>query len=223
LSGLGTASIQALTASQITWLKTDQIQTLTSVQIKALTATNEAIEGHAALLETRLNKAYEGAEADAKTFLLAIGGDVKATVDKLASVGDEVPPKLEKAVTAATREWGCTVVDFSASSEVGIADSSKGRYVFFVEFERAPKDGAAFIDAVDRSLCAQNRVYREHRAGDVAILAPELCVLGRGGTRRFMDALLQSSVQNKFPHIVDESRSKVLRTMAAEAATRGNQ
>jgi hypothetical protein len=86
--------------------------------------------------------------------------------------------------------------------------------VFFVEFERAPKDLGAFAGEIDRELCVQNRVYREHRAHDVAIMAPKVVPLGRGATQRFMEALGHTSVQNKFPRIVDDRRREILRRLA---------
>lgn len=82
--------------------------------------------------------------------------------------------EIERSFTAACQEFSCSLVDYAASSEVGVDDSGKGRYVFFAEFEREPKDLSAFTQAVDRELCNQNRVYREHRAGNVAILAPRM-------------------------------------------------
>jgi hypothetical protein len=122
--------------------------------------------------------------------------------------------ELERAVAAATAAQPCTLVDFSASSEVGIDGSAKGRYVFFIEFDRPPADLASFTAALDRELCAQNRVYREHRAKEVAILPPVVVPLQRGATRTFMQTLGQNSVQQKFPRIVDETRRDMLRSLA---------
>ena len=129
--------------------------------------------------------------------------------------------ELENAVASASSSAACTLVDFAAGPDVGVGGSAKGRYSVFVEFERAPADLAAFAAALDRGLCEQNRVYREHRRSDVAILAPEVIPLPRGSTRRFMEALGQTSVQNKFPHIIDERRGHILRSLATGSETRG--
>jgi hypothetical protein len=123
--------------------------------------------------------------------------------------------EIERAVTGASAQHPCTIVDFAASAEVGIGTTSKGRYVFFMEFEREPGDLAAFAAAVDRRLCGENRVYREHRENDVAILAPRVVPLARGATRKFMEALGQTSVQQKFPRIVDERRVSLLSSFAS--------
>jgi GH3 auxin-responsive promoter len=122
--------------------------------------------------------------------------------------------EIERAVASATHAAPCAIVDYSAAAEVGTAATGKGRYLFFVEFERSPADLDAFEAAIDRELCVQNRVYREHRNHDVAILAPKVVPLARGATARFMEALGHTSVQNKFPRIVDDRRRDLLRRFA---------
>lgn len=122
--------------------------------------------------------------------------------------------EVESAVTAAAEAQACTMVDYTAASEVGVNGSGKGRYLLFAEFAHEPQDLAAFARALDSELCKQNRVYREHRREDVAILPPSVVPLARGATRAFMEALGQTSVQNKFPRILDEARRDVLRKFA---------
>ena len=68
----------------------------------------------------------------------------------------------------------------------------------------------AFADAFDRGLCDQNRVYREHRQGEVALLAPVVVPLASGGARRFLEQITGGNVQGKFPRIVDETKKKLL-------------
>lgn len=120
--------------------------------------------------------------------------------------------EIERAVTEAGRKEPSTVVDFAASSEVGVGGTAKGRYLLFVEFEKAPASLQAFSEAFDRELCAQNRVYREHRAKDVAILAPVVFPLPQGATQRFMHELGLNGFQNKFPRIIGDDRQKLLRS-----------
>jgi hypothetical protein len=124
--------------------------------------------------------------------------------------------EIERAVSDATSATACSSLEFAAGPEVGVGGTAKGRYVIFVEFERPPTEIAAFAQVLDRSLCEQNRVYREHRHAEVAILAPEIVPLQRGASRRFMEMLGQTSVQQKFPRILDEQRGRLLRSLAAE-------
>ena len=119
--------------------------------------------------------------------------------------------EIERAVREASSAQRCTIVDFGAAADVGVNASALGRYVFLVEFETDPEDLEGFARVVDRELCTQNRVYREHRAKDVAILPPQVIPLAKGATRKFMEALGQHSVQQKYPRILDDRRRDLLR------------
>src|SRR5690606_20096803 len=99
--------------------------------------------------------------------------------------------EIERAVAHAARLARCTTVDFAASSEVGVGGTAKGRYLLFVELEEPPGDLDRFAEAFDDALRDQNRVYREHRANDVAILPPLVLPLSPGATKRFMQQLGQ--------------------------------
>lgn len=120
--------------------------------------------------------------------------------------------EIERAVAHAARVTRCTSVDFAASCEVGVDGTAKGRYLLFVEFETQPTDLDAFGEAFDEELCAQNRVYAEHRARNVAILPPLVLPLSPGATKRFMQELGQTSFQQKFPRILEPERSELLRS-----------
>jgi hypothetical protein len=122
--------------------------------------------------------------------------------------------EIERAVAGAETDVPCTIVDFCASSEVGVESTGKGRYILFVEFDRDPSDQRAFVEAFDRRLITINRIYREHRDKNVAILPPVLVPLAKGASERFMEALGRTSVQNKFPRIIDEQKRDVLKAFA---------
>ena len=119
--------------------------------------------------------------------------------------------EIERAVAHAARVASCTSVDFVASSEVGVDGTAKGRYLLFIEFEKEPASLDAFAAAFDQELCVLNRVYREHRMSNVAILPPRVLPLTSGATKRFMQAAGQSSLQQKFPRIVGSEKAELLR------------
>jgi len=96
----------------------------------------------------------------------------------------------------------CQTIDFGCSAEVG----AKFRYVLFVEFSKRPSDLDAFAKAFDEGMCAQNRVYREHRNGDVALLSPKVVALRQGGAKRYLEEVTKGNVQGKFPRIIDPTR-----------------
>jgi hypothetical protein len=120
--------------------------------------------------------------------------------------------EIERAVADAVRDVRCTTVDFGAAADVGVDGTAKSRYLLFVEFHEggAPSDLEAFATAFDRGLCGQNRVYREHRSGDVAILAPRVVALRAGGARRFLEEVTRGNVQGKFPRIIDDTKKALL-------------
>lgn len=122
--------------------------------------------------------------------------------------------EIERAVAHAARVTGATCVDFAAAPETGVDGTAKGRYLLLVELATPPSDLGAFARAFDDELCAQNRVYREHRAKDVAIVAPLVVPLAPGATQRFVRELGPSSLQQKFPRILDPERSARLRRHA---------
>jgi hypothetical protein len=123
--------------------------------------------------------------------------------------------EIERAVAAAIATEPCEIVEFAASTEVGVDETAKGRYLLFVEFGRDPGSLERFESAFDAGLRSQNRVYREHRNQDVAILPPRVLRLSRGASQRFLKEMGATSVQQKFPRIVDERRRELLRALVS--------
>jgi hypothetical protein len=120
--------------------------------------------------------------------------------------------EIEQAVAHAVRKHPCMTKDFGAAADIGAVAGAKSRYVLYVEFEEgaAPNDLAAFAAAFDEGMCAANRVYREHRSGDVALLPPKVVPLPKGVARAFMADVTRGNVQGKFPRILDEGRKAKL-------------
>jgi hypothetical protein len=129
--------------------------------------------------------------------------------------------EIEHAVAHAAKACACTTLDFGAAADVGVDGSAKSRYALFVEFRQgdAPSDLTAFAAAFDAGLCDQNRVYREHRRSEVALLPPIVVPLARGGARRFLETVTRGNVQGKFPRIVDDTKKQLLWEQAASPQT----
>ncbi len=125
--------------------------------------------------------------------------------------------EVQNAFDAALHVAPSTVIDYGVGADIGVDGEAKSRYVVFAEFsgDRRPASPEAFIDAFDDGLCHENRVYREHRQNDTAILAPELVMLPTGSVKRFMEEAGSGSVQTKFPRILDDRRKQILRGYAA--------
>lgn len=114
--------------------------------------------------------------------------------------------EIEKAVSKAQAEVPCSITEYCVGPDVGVDASSKGRYLFFFEFTEKPSNVEEFLSVIDSELAMQNRVYREHRDNDVAILPPVLKILKSGSAPRIMQELGFKSVQNKFPRILDDKK-----------------
>ncbi len=124
--------------------------------------------------------------------------------------------EIERAVAYAIAKCPSHTVDFGASGDVGAGGTAKSRYALWVEFAEGqePANMEAFATAFDEGLCQENRVYREHRIGDVAIMPPRVVCLVKGGARRFMDEVTRGNVQGKFPRIIDDARKAKLAAYA---------
>jgi hypothetical protein len=120
--------------------------------------------------------------------------------------------EIERAVARAVVCVPCRTIEFGAAADVGVDGTAKARYVLFVEFDAGaePESLRALATAFDEGLCAENRVYREHRMNDVAILPPRVVPLVRGGAKRFLDESTGGNVQGKFPRILDDARKSKL-------------
>ena len=99
-------------------------------------------------------------------------------------------------------------VDFGCAADVGVDGTAKARYALFVEFREghAPANLDAFTAAFDEGMCKENRVYREHRVGEVAILPPRVLTFRPGGAKAFLAHITSGNVQGKFPRILNDAR-----------------
>jgi hypothetical protein len=123
--------------------------------------------------------------------------------------------EIQRAVEHALSRYPGTTVDYGCGADVGVNGTAKSRYVLFVEFEGQSPDMRGFATAFDEGMRRENRVYREHRDNEVGILAPEAVALPAGSVKRFMKDIGNTSVQSKFPRILDDDRKTLLRSYVA--------
>jgi hypothetical protein len=123
--------------------------------------------------------------------------------------------EVERAVASAIEKIGTTLVDFGAAGIVH--EHAPPMYMIFAE-PTGPVDEMRLIKALDEGLCEQNRVYREHRQGSVAIGAPRLVVLPPGTAARFLKGSTGGNVQGKFPRILNRTRAETLWSMVQPGA-----
>lgn len=129
--------------------------------------------------------------------------------------------QIENAVRAAATEHDACLVEYTVTAE-NVAAGAVGRYVIFAELERPPADLAAFARSIDEALARENWLYTIHRARDVALAAPVLIPLVRGGAHRFARAIGRAGAQQKFPRIVQPSSREegILRSLVADGRLR---
>lgn len=124
--------------------------------------------------------------------------------------------EIEESMTQALVKTGLPApVDYAAGSEVGVRGSSRSRYVLFAEFPDAAQVSATQLSvAFDRALQSRNRVYREHRHDDAAILPPRLVLLRQGAVEEFMRSRRKNNVQAKFPRVLSDRDQVALESCA---------
>lgn len=108
--------------------------------------------------------------------------------------------QMEDAVVAAAAAIGAAIDDYT----VGIRLDGRPRHVVVVEFPLPPPpaDLAAFAQRFDATLQAGSLDYRERRAADVGLLAPELVAVPPGFFAAWMKRRGRLGGQNKVPRVL---------------------
>ena len=128
--------------------------------------------------------------------------------------------EIERAVAHAIAKASRAARSTSAPrADVGVDGTAKSRYLLFVEFQ----EGAARATSTPspprstRACAQQNRVYREHRTGEVALLAPRVVPLVARRRRAFLDEVTRGNVQGKFPRIIDDTKEEAARRASSRS------
>jgi hypothetical protein len=122
----------------------------------------------------------------------------------LSAFGEHViSEEAEAAVTAAAKASGTVVVDFHVGPLFPVTPDCPGRHRWFVEFAETihPDELARFAQELDADLGRRNEDYRAHRAGDLAMIAPEVCPVPHGGFAEWMRSRGRLGGQNKVPRM----------------------
>jgi len=94
-----------------------------------------------------------------------------------------------------------TVVDFHVGPVFPDTPGAAGRHRYLVEFAQPPADMQAFAQRLDETLGRLNEDYAAHRAGDLTMLAPEVCMVQRGGFAQWMRSRGKLGGQHKLPRM----------------------
>jgi hypothetical protein len=120
----------------------------------------------------------------------------------LSAFGEHlISEEVERAVAAAATATGCAAVDFHVGPVFSANPGQPGRHRYLVEFAGAPPDLARFAAELDAALCRVNEDYAAHRQGDLAMLAPEVVPVRKGGFAEWMRAQGKLGGQHKVPRM----------------------
>jgi hypothetical protein len=127
----------------------------------------------------------------------------------LSAFGEHViAEQIEQAVRAGANTIGAAVNDYCAG--VVFPESEKvGKHLYVVEFADGIPDRACldtFARSLDEALSASNADYREHRAGDFGLQAPQLQAVAPGTFAAWMKRRGRLGGQHKVPRIVNDAK-----------------
>jgi hypothetical protein len=131
------------------------------------------------------------------------------TCSFLSAFGEHViGAEVESAVAAAARATGLAIIDFHVGPLFPTTPDLPGRHRWFVEFAETicPHILAHFARELDAALGRLNEDYLAHRAGDLAMLAPQVCPVPRGGFADWMRSRGRLGGQNKVPRLDNSGR-----------------
>jgi hypothetical protein len=120
----------------------------------------------------------------------------------LSAFGEHlISEEVERAVAAAAAATGAAVVDFHVGPVFPEAPGAPGRHRFLIEFAEMPNDATRFTAELDAALCRLNEDYEAHRVGDLAMLAPDVVPVRRGGFADWMRSRGKLGGQHKVPRM----------------------
>jgi hypothetical protein len=120
----------------------------------------------------------------------------------LSAFGEHlISEEIERGVTAAAEATAAAVVDFHVGPVFASSHGKPGRHRYWVEFARQPNDLERFAAELDGALCRLNQDYEAHRRRDLAMLAPEVRVVRRGGFADWMRSVGKLGGQHKVPRM----------------------
>jgi len=133
---------------------------------------------------------------DLGTPRILVAGRVSQT---MSAFGEHVTgEQLEIAVTAAARNLGVSINDFTTTPVFGTGQTV-GHHRYVIEVEGTPT--GSLKDQIDTSLAEQNADYRTKRANDLALAAPEVQTVRPGTFASWMTANGKAGGQRKVPRV----------------------
>ena len=123
----------------------------------------------------------------------------------ISAFGEHVIGKeVEKSLHDAIKETAVHVSEFTVAPQVN-PDSGLPYHEWFIEFEKSPKDLAAFEAAIDASMQSQNSYYFDLIEGKV-LRPARIRKVKKGGFHEYMKSIGKFGGQNKIPQLSDNRK-----------------
>jgi len=122
----------------------------------------------------------------------------------ISAFGEHVIGKeVEEALLQAAQTQGVRVVEFTVAPQIAPPEGGQPYHEWFIEFDEAPQDPAAFAAALDAAMVQQNIYYRDLIEG--GILRPLVVrALRRDAFRDYMKREGKLGGQNKVPRLSND-------------------
>ncbi|MFZ9878488.1 MAG: hypothetical protein ACO3EG_08115, partial [Chitinophagaceae bacterium] len=115
-------------------------------------------------------------------------------------IGEEVEYSLNKAL----EEFSVSIREFTVAPRVS-KDQSRSCHEWFIEFDRAPENLAAFSSCIDLHLRKKNVYYDDLIKGN--ILGPlQIIPIQKGGFIDYMRSIVKLGGQNKVPRLSNDRK-----------------
>jgi hypothetical protein len=115
--------------------------------------------------------------------------------------------ELDRTVSAACAKQKLSLVDFTVSPRMSLAQPSAAEHVYYVECESLPGqsiDASALAQTIDGQLAAGNEDYRVHRGAARSLASPRVELLARGTFTRWMRVRGKLGGQHKIPRVIED-------------------
>jgi hypothetical protein len=130
------------------------------------------------------------------------------TTYSLSAFGEHlIDAEIEEGITAAAREIGASLTDYSVGPVFPAAAGERGSHLYIVEFTRAVADAARlarFAAKLDAALQETNEDYAAHRSGGFGMDQPRVIEIAPGSFTAWMKRRGRLGGQNKVPRIIND-------------------
>ena len=136
-------------------------------------------------------------------YKLIVSGRVKHYI---SAFGEHVIGKeVEEALLSVSKEHNVSIIEFTVAPQVNPQDGSVPFHEWFIEFDKAPKDLAAFALEVDKAMCDQNIYYDDLIKGHILrplVIRP----MSKDAFREYMKTQGKLGGQNKVPRLSNDRK-----------------